>query len=246
MTEQMLYGLALTGLPILLSLSIHEFAHARTALAFGDPTAKAMGRCTLNPLAHIHPIGTLMVVLVGFGWARPVPVNPMNLHPRRLGDIAVSAAGPASNLTLAVLCAIALRIAVSQGMRVNPTGAFTPSDLAAFLLVYTILINLMLCIFNLIPLFPLDGHHIGRETLPAHLRNGYMQWQVRYGMWVLMGLMFGPRLIEAVLNTRIDFNPLGWYIMHTRGQAREIMLDDRTWNVAREALLKFRGYTAIW
>ena len=202
-----------------------------------------MGRCTLNPLVHLHPIGTLMIVFVGFGWAKPVPVNPYNLHPRRLGDIAVSVAGPASNLSVAALCAIVLRIGVWRGLRVSPPGTLTPVDLVAFLLIYTILINLMLCIFNLLPLFPLDGHHIGRETLPAHLRNDYMQWQVRYGMYVLMGLMFGPRLIAALFKGAVEIDPLRWYMAHARGPLLEMLLDDRTWLEASRALMKFRGYT---
>ena len=91
------YRLILVAPPLLLSLTVHEFAHARTALAFGDPTAKAMGRVSLNPLVHLDPIGTIVLLVTrAFGWAKPVPINPANLHPRRLGDIAVSAAGPAS------------------------------------------------------------------------------------------------------------------------------------------------------
>ena len=241
MDVRMLYGVVLTAVPILLSLSVHEFAHARTALAFGDATAKAMGRCTLNPLAHLDPIGTLMMIIAGFGWAKPVPVNPNNLYPRRLGDVAVSVAGPASNLALAILCAVVLRIMVASGVTVDPTRDFAGADLAVFLLAYTILINLMLCIFNLIPLFPLDGHHIGRESLPAASRQGYMIWQRHYGLWILLALMIGPRLLRHVAD--VGFNPLGWYIGRVLFPMFEALIGAGALETAFDALDKFSGYT---
>jgi len=241
MQPELLYGIALTAVPILLSLSVHEFAHARTALAFGDPTAKSMGRCTLNPLAHLDPVGTIMLMLVGFGWAKPVPVNSANLHPRRLGDIAVSAAGPGSNLALAGLCGLVLRILAGAGVVVDGQADFRPSDLAVFLLTYTILINLMLCIFNLIPLFPLDGHHIGREILPAGQRTLYMRWQRHYGMWILLALMFGPRLLRGVVNIRVD--PMGWYISRALFPTVSAIIGPNAIMMAMESLDKFSGYT---
>src|ERR1035437_8633090 len=108
----------LLTIPLLIfSLVVHECAHARTALAFGDPTAKNMGRITLNPLPHLDFMGTLCLIFSGFiGWAKPVPVNPYNLHPRRLGDIAVSFAGPASNLSLALIFGLILKGMVAIAM----------------------------------------------------------------------------------------------------------------------------------
>jgi Zn-dependent protease len=238
----MLYGLALTAVPILLSLSVHEMAHARTALAFGDPTAKMMGRCTLNPLAHLDPLGTLMMVRVGFGWAKPVPVNPANLDPPRLGNVAVSAAGPLSNLAIAFLCGMALRAMTAAGVTVDIEANFVPMDIAVFLLTYTLLVNLTLCLFNLIPLFPLDGHHIGRETLSAARRQEYMYLQMRYGQWVLFALLFGPRLLYDF--TKIHFDPMGWYL----GFAEGTLIDPLVGNAAHLvgcALFKFRGYTPL-
>jgi len=240
----MLYGLALTAVPILLSLSVHEMAHARTALAFGDPTARNLGRCTLNPLAHLDPLGTLMMVLVGFGWAKPVPVNPANLHPPRLGNVAVSAAGPLSNLAVAVLCALGLRVMTAAGAKIDPKGDFVLTDLAAFLLTYTLFINLTLCLFNLIPLFPLDGHHIGRETLPASQRQDYMYWQVRYGRWVLLGLLFGPRLLRDAVN--IHFDPMGWYLGYAIFSLAEPLVGPAALTgPVLGALVKFHGYTPL-
>ena len=157
----MIFGQSLAAMlmllpPLIFSLVIHEYAHARTAWSFGDPTAKHMGRLTLNPLAHLDPIGTLALVFIGFGWAKPVPVNPLNLHPRRLGDIAVSLAGPMSNLLLAVVSFLLYRgWAMLYARQLIGQAVYEPVSDSLFLLG---IINVLLCTFNLIPLFPLDGH----------------------------------------------------------------------------------------
>lgn len=176
--------------PLLFSLTIHEYSHARMALAFGDPTAKLMGRLTLNPLKHLDLIGTIAIFLVHFGWAKPVPVNFANLHPRRLGNIAVSLAGPMSNLLAAILCGLILRaehvwqLGENWGLLVG----------AKPILAITMAVNLVLCVFNIMPLFPLDGHHILRELLPSEWQLHYMQWQVKFGRLILMALIFIPML----------------------------------------------------
>ncbi len=180
---------------LLFSLTIHEYAHARMALAFGDPTALYMGRVTLNPLRHLDPIGTLMIFLVRFGWAKPVPVNPHNLHPRKAGNIAVSLAGPGSNLLFALVLAAVFRILLVKGVLSGDTGEF-----AMLVILRTLGINLVLFLFNLIPLFPLDGHHIVRELLPGHQQGAFMTWQMHYGRIALMALLFVPRLFPAVPN----------------------------------------------
>jgi len=198
--------------PLLFSLVIHEYAHARTALAFGDPTARNMGRLTLNPLAHLDPFGTLCIILVGFGWAKPVPVNPANLSPYPMGSIAVSVAGPASNLLLAVVTALLLRLWWMFGIAV---GAEVYAAIYGYLL-YIASVNIILCVFNLIPLFPLDGHHVARELLPVERQYGFMRWQVRFGSILLMALIFGPRLLAALTRNPNIPDPLGWVFMHVR------------------------------
>jgi len=196
--------------PLLFSLVVHEYAHARTALAFGDRTAYAMGRVTLNPLAHLDPMGTILIVLMGFGWAKPVPVNPANLHPPKWGDIAVSLAGPMSNLFLAVLTAGLFRLWWAVGPRLAP-GFLVPVD---NYLLYIATVNVVLCVFNLIPLFPLDGHHVLREFLPLDRQLMFMQWQHRFGSMMLLVLLFGPRLV-GTLTGRTDIpDPLGWVLNH--------------------------------
>jgi len=212
----MIFGQSLAGMlmllpPLIFSLVMHEYAHARTAWSFGDPTAKRMGRLTLNPMAHLDPIGTLALILIGFGWAKPVPINPMNLHPRRLGDIAVSLAGPMSNLLLAVVSFLLLRVWFAYAaQRVGPS-VYEPVKDSLIILGS---INIVLCTFNLIPLFPLDGHHILRELLPARYQEEFMRWQLHYGRVLLMALLFGPRLISAVTNNPNVPDPLHWVIRH--------------------------------
>ena len=193
--------------PLLLSVVVHEVAHARTALAFGDPTAHRLGRTSLNPLVHLDPIGTLALIFIGFGWAKPVPIDPGNLHPPRLGNIMVSLAGPLSNLGLAVVCGLVLKILYSwPGLH-----SFTGSDMLINVLSYTFAVNVVLCVFNLVPLYPLDGHHILREMLPHYLRTAFMQWQVRYGVMVLMALLLGPRLLGGFFEQPIP-DPVGLVI----------------------------------
>ena len=152
---------ALIGAPVILfSLTVHEFFHAWTAHKFGDDTAARMGRLTLNPLAHLDLMGTIIMVASGFrfGWAKPVPVNPMNLRNPRVADIWVSAAGPLSNVGLAVIAGMAF-----QALPTAP-------QYLSMILHWAVVINITLALFNLIPLFPLDGSHILRNLLPPRFQ----------------------------------------------------------------------------
>ncbi|MCD6365302.1 MAG: site-2 protease family protein [Planctomycetes bacterium] len=195
--------------PLLLSLTLHEFAHARVALAFGDRTALLRGRVSLNPLRHLDPMGTLMLVFSGLiGWAKPVPVNPMNFHHRRLGEMLVSAAGPLTNLALAVISAMLLVIlrkiaGDTQGLLVGKKMLFVAAQC-----------NLALCFFNLLPLFPLDGHHIVREMLPSGSREVFMRWQIRFGSRTLMILVVALQIIEIATGRASPVNPLRLYLAH--------------------------------
>jgi Zn-dependent protease len=185
------------AIPLLFSLTVHEYSHARIALAFGDDTAKRMGRVTLNPLRHLDLIGTLAIFIIHFGWAKPVPVNPMNLRPRRLGQVAVSFAGPGSNIMLAIGLALVFRLlpaeVLNRTLSTFSTGeVVTPADI----LFIAVLVNLALAMFNMIPLFPLDGHHILREALPPEHQYEYMKMQILYGRWMLLAIIFLPRLLD--------------------------------------------------
>lgn len=192
-------------IPLLLSVIVHEVAHGYVAMKLGDYTAKAMGRLTLNPKSHIDPIGSLLVP--GFlllahapfliGWARPVPVDYRNLrHPKRDMGL-VAAAGPLSNLLLAVIFVLVLRILLF----IMPAG---PILHWLFLnLENGIAICLVLCIFNLLPILPLDGGRIVSSLLPVKLSIEYQKTEP-YGMFVLIGLLFMPSIF--------GINIISWFI----------------------------------
>lgn len=172
----------LLAIALIVSLTFHEYAHAAVAKLSGDRTAELAGRLTLNPLAHIDPMGLLMVVLVGFGYARPVPVDPRNLRSPR-ADLWIAAAGPLMNLLLAAVVwngFLALRGA-------DVRFAFLPGP--ATFVALLVRVNLLLMLFNLIPLGPLDGHYILPHLLPEAAARWYRFHNARYGTYALLGLI---------------------------------------------------------
>lgn len=180
---------------LLLSVVVHEYAHAWEANRQGDSTARMLGRLTLNPLPHIDPIGSVLVPLMLwllpggflFGWAKPVPVNPRNFRNYREGDIRVSLAGIVSNLLLAVAFTV-LIVALVYLARLLP--AFRPGfEVVEQMAWFGILINLILAVFNLIPIPPLDGSHVLYHLLPPRLGARYRELG-RYGFLLLMALLF--------------------------------------------------------
>lgn len=203
--------IVIMGLVMVISLPLHELAHARIALAFGDPTAKAMGRISLNPLRHLDIVGAISFFLIGFGWAKPVPVNPDNLHPRRLGDMMVSLAGPLSNLGLAAVAGLVLRAWPLYAGALNgiALGEMHASVFVLMFLQTLLQANLFLCIFNLIPLYPLDGHHIARELLPGPWRYDFMRWQLKFGQITMLAIVFLPGLLRNFGGLQV-MSPLVW------------------------------------
>ncbi|MBK7090899.1 MAG: site-2 protease family protein [bacterium] len=177
---------ALIGLPILfLSLTVHEFAHAWAANKLGDPTARLLGRMSLNPIVHIDLMGLVMMVASGFrfGWAKPVPVNPANFRNWRQGMLWVSLAGPISNIILATGAAVLFRLLPFVGMGEQDTAL-------AYQMVYMmIFINCALAFFNMIPLPPLDGSKVLIALLPPQYENFAISLE-RYGPMVLLGVIF--------------------------------------------------------
>jgi Zn-dependent protease len=167
---------------LVVALSVHEFAHAWTADQLGDDTPRLQGRLTLNPLAHLDPLGSLMLIIAGFGWARPVIVNPYQLQRRSpAAMMLVSIAGPFSNLLMAILAAIPFRAGL---LSLGISRSFTAELLAQF-----IFINLILMFFNLIPISPLDGEKVADYFLPAGGQR--LLERIRpYGPFLLLGLIF--------------------------------------------------------
>ncbi len=173
-----------------ISLTIHEFSHAFVAYKLGDSTAKYQGRLTLNPLAHLDPVGTLMILLVRFGWGKPVPINATNFKQPRRDSALVAIAGPVSNISLAILMAILAKL-------------LPPNVVVYGILQVVAVFNLTLAFFNLLPFYPLDGFNVVYGILPFDLA-----WQfkdtARYGIFVLLILMVTGS-IGFFISAPIDF-----------------------------------------
>ena len=167
---------------LIFALTFHEFGHAYTAHLCGDDTAKAAGRMSLNPLVHLDLFGSLMVLIVGFGYARPVPVNPNNYRVRN-ADFYIASAGPLMNLLLGIIGAFLYGLLAQNSITIL---AGVP---LLFLLKLFIIINFNLLFFNLIPLGPLDGNSVFPHFLPPNLRIRYQHWNFRYGSYALIGLV---------------------------------------------------------
>jgi len=199
--------LALWVPPLLFAVIAHEYAHGRVAERLGDPTARLMGRLTFNPLPHIDIVGSiifpaLLFLTSGgsmvFGWAKPVPVNPYNLRHPQKDMVWISLAGPGANLAAALVCGLLLRLMGAAGL--EPQGLWFP---VYALLLYGLLLNAMLAVFNLIPIPPLDGSKVLAGFLPYRLYAGYMKLE-RYGMFIILGLLLlgqvmGIRILGAII-----------------------------------------------
>jgi Zn-dependent protease len=184
----------LLAIPLLYSIIVHELAHGWVAYRMGDPTAKWQGRLSLNPIKHLDPVGTLMLFIFGFGWAKPVPVNFDNIHDTRKGLIFVSSAGIIANMLLAFVAFFLLRL-------LSPT----PSGVLATLLYYLAQINIVLAAFNLIPIPPLDGSKILMGFVSERFQ--YILSRIEpYGFFVIIGLLY-----IGALNPLIDF--FRWIIL---------------------------------
>ena len=195
MSDQLLASIIVVAIMLLIGFPVHEFSHALAAYRLGDSTARFMGRLSLNPIVHFDPLGGILLGLTfiasqgsfGFGWAKPTPVNPRNLEGGRYGEAIVAAAGPISNLVLAIAAAIPLRYIIA-----------TPSiaEQIPFLLIYILLIfvniNIVLMVFNLFPIPPLDGSKVLFSFLPPQVAWRWRPVLEQYGFVVLLLLFFVP------------------------------------------------------
>jgi Zn-dependent protease len=190
----------LLAVSLLGAITLHEFAHALAADMQGDRMPRAMGRLTLDPSKHLDPLGTLCILLVGFGWGKPVPFRPEALSSRRFGAAIVALAGPLMNLLLALASAFAIRV---TGLATGPVGTF---------LQYFLIINVLLAVFNLIPLPPLDGSRLLTIFLPPS-KQKIVFFLDRYGFMILLGLLL--IVGTSVLNPVLD--PITSAIQHLAG-----------------------------
>ncbi|MDE2232741.1 MAG: site-2 protease family protein [Patescibacteria group bacterium] len=175
---------------------IHELAHGFTANALGDPTARLSGRLTLNPIAHIDPVGSILVPLVTslfgftFGWAKPVPYNPYNIKNKRTGEFLIAAAGPASNLLIAIIFGTFIRFATAGATTITPFIEISS---------YIVVINIILAIFNLIPLPPLDGSKLLFAILPNQYGRTRMVLEAYAPVFVLIVVFFLWQIVAPVI-----------------------------------------------
>jgi Zn-dependent protease len=177
---------------VIVGFTLHEFSHAAVASLLGDQTARSQGRLTLNPIPHLDPLGSIAILLAGLGWARPVPVNPAALRSRRLGEVMVSLAGPAANFVVALVSVIALRI-------VYPATGLTFDVPFSLRLLYTLVaVNVLLGVFNLLPIPPLDGSTLLSIVLPPSRQN-IVRFLEQYGIFLLLGLLIlAPNLLTPI------------------------------------------------
>lgn len=188
-------------IPLILSITVHEWAHAATAAWLGDDTARLLGRNTLNPVAHVDPIGTLLLPLLGvpFGWAKPVPINPVRFHrgtSMKLGVLLVAVAGPISNVVLAMMCWLLKSTPFSRPGTGLDDGLTT-----------MIMLNIGLAVFNMLPIPPLDGSRIVDALMPTRLRPLWQQFS-NYGFMLLIALFLLPMLMTGANLVQLLFDSL--------------------------------------
>lgn len=185
---------------LLFAITIHEYAHGRAALWLGDPTAKRMGRLSLNPLPHIDPFGAICLFLFNFGWAKPVPVDPRYFKDPKKGIIIMSLSGPLANLITAFFAGMLIRY------------VFLPWEVYQMALVYLLFMNLGLGLFNLLPLPPLDGSHVLENLLPLHAAQKYREFG-RYGPIFLILIVMLDNFAHTGILSRILIGPMK-YLAH--------------------------------
>lgn len=213
--QSAVYLLVIRLIVALIALPIHECAHGYAAYRMGDNTAQRQGRLTLNPLAHLDPIGTFAIILFGFGWAKPVQINPLNFENPKKGMMLSSLAGPMSNIGLAFLAMVLYKLSYIPAI-LGYSGAFL-STVETFLL-YMISINITLGVFNLIPIPPLDGSRIATYFLPQRIYFKIMQYEnfIFIGLLIALwfGILDGPiAFVSSTVTGILDYitRPIDWF-----------------------------------
>jgi Zn-dependent protease len=201
-------SLAVTAVAIIvafvLGIGFHEFSHVYIAYLLGDTTGRDLGRLTLNPIKHLDPMGSMMLLMVGFGWGKPAPVNPYKLKTGpTTGWSIVALAGPVSNFLMAAALAALLRVDPFRSALTDPHGILSGWNFfLANVIIYAVYINVLLGVFNLLPIPPLDGYRVALRLLPSEIAAGYQRIE-QYGPFILMALF----AIPFITGSRI--NPIG-------------------------------------
>lgn len=203
--------MALVGFALIVGITVHEFSHAFLAYRMGDWTGKRLGRLTLNPKAHLDPLGTLLLFVVGFGWGKPVPVNVHALNQGRRAMALVAAAGPLSNVVIAFLIAIPFKLGVLdwQSPGVLDISSVGSSEMFSTVLIFIIYLNLLLAVFNLLPFFPLDGSKILMGLLPESMSES-MERLERFGpilllIVIILDYMTGMGILWGFLGPIVNY-----------------------------------------
>lgn len=196
--EHFVAKISIMLVPALLAVTLHEVAHGYVADRFGDPTARLLGRLTLNPLKHLDPIGTLALIVFKFGWARPVPVNYRNLHNPKRDMIWVALAGPATNLCLASLSALLMRLLMRLQSSTNYSEFSNVIEPLSLMAAFSLYVNVILGIFNLIPIPPLDGGRILSAILPDNFSGFFSQLEY-FGFIIILFIIFYTPVWPMVL-----------------------------------------------
>ncbi|OIP87516.1 hypothetical protein AUK05_01135 [Candidatus Shapirobacteria bacterium CG2_30_35_20] len=184
-----------SAIGLLIAVTIHEFSHALTADRLGDPTPRAMGRLTLNPLAHLDPLGTLMIFIAHFGWGKPVPIDPYNFKNPRRDEILVSLAGPTSNFIFMIAISLIIR--------------FIPMSIFSYVLYTFAITNLYLGVFNLLPIPPLDGSKVFLNLMSVEKSYEWQKAFDRYGFFIVAACLFlpvgGSNIISLIVTPIVQF-----------------------------------------
>ncbi len=214
-----LQSILVTVLVLTISLSFHEMAHAWAAYKLGDDTAALQGRLTMNPLAHLDPIGALVFMIAGIGWAKPVPINPSRFTRRitiKKGLMLTSLAGPAANIVLAAIASILHALTV---LAIYSLGESNVMNMLEELFYFLYFANTALAVFNLLPIPPLDGYKIFGAVLPNELYYRVMRFERYIGMIFLFLVLFGGGILSSVLRViRIPFDLVIWTPVHYLAQ----------------------------
>jgi Zn-dependent protease len=195
---------------ILITLSVHEFAHAYSSYKLGDPTAKNMGRLTLNPLRHLDVLGTIMLLISFFGWAKPVPINPMYYKNTKRGTMIVSLAGPLSNILMALLSAFAIAY-ISLAYGTPDIYSINKLSIIYYFSQFAYIININLAVFNILPVPPLDGSKILSGLLPNRYYYKMLEYENYMGIGFLIIVFVFPNVLQTVMS------PLVWVIQRAIG-----------------------------